>query len=179
MKTIYSCFCLLILSIILSYCLGCFYNYFYPMKYKNEIVNYSSMYNLDSALIASVINVESGYNENSISSKGAIGLMQLMPKTAEWIANKNQIIYDKDKLIDSSYNLNLGCLYLKYLIELFNNEKNAICAYNAGLGNVTNWLKNKEYSDDGFVLKTIPFKETNDYLNRVYKNYHYYKNRYK
>lgn len=179
MKTFFACLSLTICAVILSYSIGCFFAYFYPIKYQDEIKFYSKKYNLNSALIASVINVESGYDEEIISNKGAIGLMQLMPSTAEWVANRNGIYYNEDKLFEVSYNLNLGCYYLSYLIDYFNSEENGVCAYNAGLGNVQNWLKNKEYSQDGKKLKIIPFNETKDYLNKVYKNYHYYKNRYK
>lgn len=170
---------LLICSILLTFFVGSFYNYFYPMKYSDEIVSISKQCNVDSALIASVANVESNYNENALSSKGAVGIMQIMPTTAEWIAKKYNIEYNENYLNEPVYNIELGSYYLAYLIDYFGVTEVGLCAYNAGQGNVSNWLKNSEYSTDGKNLKKIPFKETKEYLNRVNKNYHYYKNRYK
>ena len=105
--------------------------------------------------------------------------MQIMPSTAKWIAQKIGEDYSEEKLLNGEYNLKIGSWYLSYLIDYFNDEKLGICAYNAGQGNVSMWLKNEEYSQDGKTLKKIPFEETKNYLNKVYKNYKYYKNRYK
>lgn len=164
---------------MLTFCLHCFYSYFYPMKYKEEIEMLGQEYDVKSALIASVVNSESGFNESAQSSKGACGIMQIMPTTAEWVALKIGKEYSQEKLFDVKYNLEIGTYYLSYLIKYFNDEKLAICAYNAGQGNVSNWLKNEEYSSDGKSLFKIPFKETEDYLNKVYKNYNYYLRKYK
>ena len=149
------------------------------MKYKEEIESVANSYNIKSALVASVVNSESGFNENAISNKGACGIMQIMPTTAQWVANKIGEEYSEEKLFDVAYNLKIGSYYLSYLINYFQDEKLAICAYNAGQGNVSNWLTNEEYSTDGKSLKKIPFKETEEYLNKVYKNYNYYSRKYK
>ncbi len=179
MRTSYAILILLSIAIILTYTLGSFYAYFYPMTYSDEIIKYSELNNVDSALVASVINTESGFNRNSKSSKGALGLMQLMPSTAQWIASKLNLEYKEKDLFNVEYNINLGSYYLNYLINYFGDEKLGLCAYNAGQGNVSNWLKDETYSNDGKSLIKIPYKETENYLNKVYKNYHYYKNKYK
>lgn len=179
MRAFFSIFSLVVCAIILTYLVGCFYAYFYPMKYKEEIYEYSLEYQVDAALIASIANTESNFNERACSSKGAIGIMQLMPSTAKWIASKINEQYSEEKLYDGEYNIKLGSYYISYLISQFDDEKTAICAYNAGQGNVRQWLKNGEFSSDGKRLDKIPFKETKNYINRVYKNYNYYKNRYK
>ncbi len=179
MRTFLSIFSLSILAIIISYLLGCFYAYSYPMKYKSEIENYSSDYGVKSALIASVANVESNFNESALSNKGAIGIMQLLPSTAEWLAEKLNENYSEEMLYNGEYNLKLGSYYLAYLIKYFKDEELGICAYNAGQGKVKEWLADKQYSSDGKNLNLIPYKETADYLNKVSKNYKYYKNRYK
>ena len=177
-----SFFVLLILSIFvvaLSFCIGAFYGYFYPMKYQEEIVNFSSLYRVDAGYIASVANVESGFDERAKSNKGAIGIMQLMPSTAEWLASKLGEEFDENMLYDGKYNIKLGTFYLSYLFLQFDDVKTALCAYNAGQGNVKNWLNNKEYSADGKTLIKIPFEETKNYITKVLKNYIYYKNQYK
>ena len=179
MKTFFSILSLVLCVIILSFFIGAFNAYFYPMTYKEEIQLYSKNYEVSGALIASVANVESNFKEDAVSNKGAKGIMQLMPNTAKWIAGKIGENYSDELLTQGEYNIKLGSYYLSYLIKYFQDEKLGVCAYNAGQGNVSSWLKNQEYSKDGKTLIKIPFPETQNYLNKVYKNYNYYKNRYK
>lgn len=178
MKTFFSILCLSTFAVILSYLLGCFYAYAYPMNFKNEIQVCAADFSVSGALIASVANVESNFNENAISNKGAMGIMQLMPSTAEWIAGKLGVDYSENLLYDGKYNIRLGSYYLSYLINYFKDEKLGLCAYNAGLGVVKGWLQDDRYSKNG-ELETIPYKETLHYYNRILKNYKYYKNKYK
>lgn len=168
-----SCVVILVVSIMLVN------NHFYPMTYKDEIINLSNKYNIEASLISSIANVESGMKSDAKSNKGALGIMQLMPTTAEWLANKMGVEYSEEKLYEADYNLELGSYYISYLKGLFDNEENVICAYNAGQGNVKTWLTDSRYSQDGKTLKIIPFKETKEYLNKVLKNRHYYQKRYK
>ncbi|MBQ8792148.1 MAG: lytic transglycosylase domain-containing protein [Clostridia bacterium] len=149
------------------------------MKYKEEIEQLSEKYAVDGAIVASVANVESGFNEDAVSNKGAVGIMQLMPSTAQWLASKINIEYSQEKLLDGAYNIELGAYYLSFLIDYFQDERVGICAYNAGQGNVASWLNNKEYSSDGKTLSYIPFEETRNYLAKVLNQYNYYKNKYK
>jgi soluble lytic murein transglycosylase len=149
------------------------------VKYKEEIVSIAQESGIEGGLIASVVNVESRFNEKALSNKGAIGIMQVLPSTAEWVAQKYKIEYEKDKLFDGGYNIKIGSLYLAYLIDYFQDEKLGVCAYNAGQGNVSNWLKDPNLSKDGSHLDKVPFAETRDYVAKVYKNYNYYKNRYR
>ena len=179
MKTFFSVLSLSICVIILSFCIGAFNAYFYPLCYKEQIEICSKDYGVKGALVASIANVESNFKEKALSNKGAVGVMQLMPATAEWLAGKIGIDYDKEMLLNGEYNIKLGAYYLSYLIDYFQNEKLGVCAYNAGQGNVSAWLKNKEYSKDGKYLDKIPFEETKNYIIKVYKNYKYYKNQYK
>lgn len=168
-----------ICAIILSYCMGAYYNYCYPMKYKAEITSLSKQYNVSPAIVASVANVESGFNQAAVSNKGAIGIMQLMPSTAKWLAEKAGVEYSEEGLKNAEYNLTLGSFYLSFLIKMFGDEKVAICAYNAGQGNVSTWLSDERYSKDRKTLIEIPFEETKNYLFKVLNNYNYYKNKYK
>ena len=179
MRITFSLLSLLMFALVLTYTVGCVFEYLYPMSYSQEIIYYANNYNMDSGLIASVINTESNFDKNAKSSKGAIGLMQIMPSTAEWVANKIGLEFDEKELYNVNYNIEIGTYYLSYLKSYFNDERLALCAYNAGIGNVKNWLNNKDYSLDGKTLKIIPYQETKNYLNKVYKNYHYYKNKYK
>ncbi len=148
----------------------------YPIKFKNEIKNSASKYSIPAYVVASVINVESSFNENAISNKGAVGLMQILPSTGEWLAKKLNIDnFNSQMLSDPSINIELGSYYLRYLLDKFSSLDTALCAYNAGEGTISNWLNDKNYSQDGKALSNIPFKETREYLDRVKNNYKFYK----
>ena len=117
-------------------------------------------------LLLSIIQTESSFNKNAISNKGACGLMQLMPSTASFIAEKVGYVAVID-LFDIECNIFLGCKYLCYLKEKFITLDLVLCAYNAGEGRVREWLLNPTYSNDGVALSYIPFKETRQYLQKV------------
>ncbi len=157
------------LAIVLIYLFLCLSYIFYPIKYKDTILLYSERYNIESNLVASLINAESGFDKDAISSKGAMGLMQLMPKTAEWLAEKLDIEYSEDKLFDPEYNIMLGTYYLSYLSQKFENVRTMLCAYNAGEGVVNSWLKNKDYSSDGETLDVVPYGDTLAYVEKIEK----------
>ena len=147
----------------------------YPLKYKSIIKNYSNMYGVSGEIVASLINAESSFDKNSVSDKGAVGLMQIVPKTAQWLAGKEGLEYSYDRLFDAEYNIRLGVSYLKYLINKFEVLDTAIVAYNAGEGNVSRWLEYEQYSEDGKVLKKIPFKESENYLKKIKNSLGIYK----
>ena len=154
-----------------------FYHVKYPIKYNDQILAYSVENDLDPSLVASLINVESSFNANAKSSSGAIGLMQIMPKTGEFVAEMLNEEYKEENLYNAKTNIKYGCRYLKYLKEKFNDEKTVLYAYNAGEGSVKLWLNNKEYSKDGINLNTVPYKTTSDYVTKILNGQKYYKNR--
>ena len=157
------------IAIVGIYLFLCLSYIFYPIKYKDTILLYSEEYNIESNLIASLINAESSFNADAISNKGAIGLMQLMPQTAKWLAEQLDIEYTDEKLFDPEYNIRLGVYYLSYLSEKFRDTRTILCAYNAGEGVVRGWLKNSEYSSDGKTLDVIPYAETKAHVEKVEK----------
>ena len=152
-------------------------NFIFPLEHFDLIKKYSQKYNLDPALICSIIHTESKFKVNAVSYKGASGLMQIRKTTADWAAEEIKISdYQYEKIFEPEINIQIGCWYINNLIKQFNNIDCAICAYNAGSGNVAKWLKNNNYSLDGKTLYRIPFSETKNYLKRVKKNqtvYHF------
>ncbi len=152
----------------------------YPLKYKNEVVRFSKEYDLDPHLVMGVIWVESKFKPEATSNKGARGLMQIIPRTGQWIADQVGVSeYDDEMLYDPETNIMFGCWYLAYLLRVFDNDVQlALASYNGGMGNVMKWLKDDRYSDDGRHLKAIPFKETRDYLQRVLDVQNQYKKLY-
>ena len=155
----------------------------YPLKYDNFIELYSEEYNIDKYLVYALIKAESNFNCEAISSKNARGLMQLMPNTAKDILKVNNIeLTDEEleeKLLKPEFNINLGTRYLSILFEKYNNTELALTAYNAGSGNVDNWLKQGILNADGSNIENVPYKETNNYVRKILRDYEIYKNLYK
>lgn len=150
--------------------------YIYPLKNKQTVFEFADLYDLDRALVFSIIKVESSFNPKAESKAGAIGLMQITPATAQYIANMKSISeYD---LKDERTNISFGCFYMKYLTKRFENLDTAIVAYNAGEGNVSLWLNNPNYSDDKKTLKDIPFAESKEYIKKIKETFTKYKKLY-
>lgn len=138
----------------------------FPKKYRQEIEEYSNHYSLPKSYVASVINIESGYDKNAVSSSGAVGLMQLLPSTAFDCANRLNIDIDEEQLYNSEVSIKLGCFYLRYLLDLFDgNWVNTLSAYNWGYGNVRDWISYGNVDNNG-TITNIPVKETRDYLKK-------------
>ncbi len=139
----------------------------YPQKYSIYVDKYSALYNVDKFLIYSVIKAESNFNEKSVSKKGAIGLMQIMPETGDDLANKIGINnFSSKDLFLAEHNINIGCYYISFLLDRYNGDiKTALAAYNAGFGNVDNWLA---FSQKNIIeYENIPYGETKKYIEKV------------
>lgn len=154
-----------------------FYTFKYPLKYKSEIIKYSTTYNLDPTFVASVINAESSFNPKVVSKKGAIGLMQILPSTAEYVAKLLNEDYSLQKIYEPETNIRYGCYYLRYLENKFSTEKEVLCAYNAGETVVNSWLKNTSLSPDGKTIETIPYQVTKNYTQKIISGKKFYKGR--
>ncbi len=141
----------------------------YPFSYRQPILAWAEVYQLDPHLILSVIRTESHFRPEAVSSAGAIGLMQIMPTTGAWVAEKSGIEnFTVDDLYNPQTNIRLGSWYLHYLIGRFVDIETALAAYNAGPGAVDTWGKNK--------VQMYP--ETAEYIRRVRKNQSIYRNLY-
>jgi len=151
----------------------------YPLKYKNYILVYSAEYNIKPPIVASVINAESSFNAAACSKSGAMGLMQILPGTGEYIAARLSVEnFDDSMLLNAETNIEFGCFYLRYLMDKFTDVKTAFAAYNAGEGVVKQWLNNTDLSPDGVSLNNIPFEETKNFVDRVTRGIEVYKNRF-
>ncbi len=139
----------------------------YPLRFKDEIIKFSGESHLSPAFVASVINAESHFNKDARSNVGAIGLMQLLPKTAEFINEKDNLNLKISDLCNIDTNIALGCAYLHYLLEKFTDKFTVLCAYNAGEGNVNKWLTDEKYSQNHKTLTYTPFPATNYYATKV------------
>jgi len=128
----------------------------FPFRYKPIIGREAKLHNIDVNLVFGVIWTESKFDSNAVSSAGAMGLMQIMPTTGEWLAEKLGEEFYPERLFCTEFNIRLGVFYLRYLIDKFECEERALAAYNAGEGNVKKW-------GEGEIL----FRETRDYVRRV------------
>ena len=150
----------------------------YPKKYETEVTMYAEKYQVEENLIYALIKAESNFNEGATSHKGAIGLMQLMEETAKDVVRKNALELEeeniKNELLIPENNINVGTKYLSTLLEKYQNKGIALAAYNAGIGTVDNWLEKGVIKSDGSDIENIPFKETNQYVRKILRDYEIY-----
>ena len=142
----------------------------HPTDYEEIISRYSEEYNIPKDVIFAVIKVESDFDPEAVSSAGAMGLMQMMPSTFEWLTGEEHLgeRLPSSKLCDPEVSIRYGTYYLAYLYRSFDyNWHNTFAAYNGGEGNVRKWLGNPEYSDGQGNLTHIPFAETRSYVSKV------------
>jgi soluble lytic murein transglycosylase len=142
----------------------------FPFPYQEIILNWSSKRQLNPFLVTSLIRQESRFEKEIRSPVGATGLMQVMPSTGAWIAEK--INLQDYSLAKPEDNVNLGTWYLDYTHKEYNdNSMLAVASYNAGPGNVAKWVKKYGLGDSDDFVEKIPFSETRGYVESVFSNY--------
>lgn len=148
----------------------------YPVKFTDHIDRYATEYGVNPYFVASIIRVESNFKTGSVSKKGAVGLMQIMPDTAEWIMERQQFSHLSLQQLDNvPDNIHMGIWYLNSLMNQFSgNLTAAAAAYNAGPGNVSRWLSSGQWDGTLQDSDRIPFGETRHYVVKV----HYYYEKY-
>lgn len=155
-----------VISYVYSFGPSLLFKAWYPLEHEEKITEAASKYGVDPYLVAAIIRTESGWDSEAESERGALGLMQLMPETAQDIVVKGYIdgtVYSADNLRDPETNIEFGCAYLSFLLSYFNGATDkAIAAYNAGMGNVETWTQ-----EGDALRKVIAFPETQAYLVRV------------
>lgn len=144
-----------------------------PLRHDNVIRQQAERFDLDPALIAAVINAESGFADQT-SSAGARGLMQITPDTADTIETlSGGETFTYDDLADPELNIRYGTYYLNHLLDQYGgNEVAALAAYNSGPGNVDEWGGAELEADD------IEFPETRAYVDTVLEKRQQYRDNY-
>lgn len=166
---------LLLLAVLAAAAAGAYFSYSffikqaYPRKYADIIETQAEKYNIDPAFLYGVIRTESNFDPDAQSSAGAVGLMQIMPATFDWLQTHKgtQPKLDASALYDPQTNVEYGAYFLSILEQEYNDETVILSAYNAGMGNVDQWLSEKEHSADGVTLHDIPYGETEQYVKNV------------
>lgn len=148
----------------------------YPLRYEEIVYQNSELYNVNPYLVFSIMKAESSFFPYAKSRKNAKGLMQIAPITWEWACRELGI--PPENIYKPEYNIRAGVWYLSVLLREFDSENLAIIAYNAGSGNVTNWIKEGRIKGEDFTKWDIPFNETRNYIYRVNKFKESYKSLY-
>ena len=123
----------------------------FPLPYESSLRSAAARNQVDPMLVAGLIRQESAFESKAMSRAGAIGLMQVMPKTALKLARQMKVRYVRARLTDPGYNLQLGSRYLAGLIQSFGTPEAALAAYNAGEDRVAAMDGGPELSRGGGV----------------------------
>jgi soluble lytic murein transglycosylase len=133
----------------------------YPLEYEETIRTVSAEHDLEPTFVAAVVYTESRFRPDVESHRGAYGLMQLLPRTADFIRDRSGIDGDYR---DPRVNLRMGVWYLSYLEDRYmGDERLVLAAYNSGEGRVDAWISNRGFD----VGEDIPFRETREYVQSV------------
>ncbi len=142
---------------------------FYPIKYLESISQ--KVTRVNPFLITALIRQESAFQEQVKSRVGAVGLMQLMPRTAKLMDRS----VNRRKLLNPEVNLRVGIRYFEMLVDRFKGDVElALAAYNAGPEAVDRWKKRYQVTNRLMFLDLIPFSETRNYVTLIGRNYYWY-----
>jgi soluble lytic murein transglycosylase len=150
----------------------------YPLPFSATIREWSAHAALDPMLTAGLIRQESAFEPEARSSANAMGLMQLLPKTARLVAASAKVRYSRVQLFDPDYNVHLGTIYFAELRKDFGTVESALAAYNAGEDRVTSWTAGQAYRETAEFVDSIPFTETREYVEIVTRNADIYRQLY-
>jgi soluble lytic murein transglycosylase len=144
----------------------------YPRPFATAVAELEARYALPSGLLHAVMRQESAFRPDARSTAGAVGLMQLMPRTAERAADELGLKYQPERLEQAPYNLQLGAFYLGKLLNTFQRRVVlALAGYNAGPHAVSRWLEAGRTLDADLWVARIPYRETREYVQRVMANW--------
>jgi peptidoglycan lytic transglycosylase len=147
----------------------------FPLPFESSIRQWSAHAGVDPMLTAGLIRQESAFEPEARSGANAMGLMQLLPKTARLVAQHAKVRYARAELFDPDYNIHLGTIYFSGLKKSFGNVESALAAYNAGEDRVAQWNAGQSYREIAEFVDSIPFTETRDYVEIVTRNAEIYR----
>ncbi len=147
----------------------------YPMPWREQFSAAARDNAVEEALLLGIARQESRFVPEIVSSAGAVGLMQLMPATARWVAKQSgRSDYKPSRINELDVNTQFGAFYFKYWLDrLDGSPALAAAAYNAGPGRAQAW-RPAEPLEGAIWVETIPFNETRDYVKKVLANSVYY-----
>jgi len=156
-----------------------YWDFLYPLGYWELVKEQSTRHALDPYLVVALIREESSFGERAVSRAGAVGLMQLLPKTADQIVNASGATGESVNLESPAANIKLGTRYLAKMLEEFRgNWILSLASYNAGPHHVRRWVETRGHRSDDEFIEEIPFSETQQYVKRVLGSYYRYRAQY-
>ena len=149
----------------------------YPIPHRDALAASAKQWDLDEALVYSIIRQESRFMPEARSRVGATGLMQLMPATARWVARQIPVKpFAPSMLTQPEVNILMGTYYFRRVLDELGHPVLAIAAYNAGPGRARRW-RDERALEGAIYAETIPFPETRDYVKKVVANAWFYHHR--
>jgi len=157
-----------------------FWQYLFPLPYRNDLLRIARQRNLDPYMVAALIRQESEFNPQALSSAHAYGLTQVQPATARALARRAGVGRAGNRaLFQPVANLKLGTYYLRGLLDRFGGKwEPTLAAYNAGKSHVDEWIAWNAYREPAEFVESIPFTETREYVEAVMRNAAIYRNLY-
>ena len=153
------------------------YNLRYPLPHREALETAARQNALDEAILYSLIRQESRFVPEAKSRAGAVGLMQIMPATARWVARQMPVHpFRTDMLVIPEVNIRMGTYYFRRVLTALGHPILATAAYNAGPGRARRW-RDERPLEGAIYAETIPFNETRDYVKKVFANAWFYRNR--
>lgn len=139
----------------------------YPLDYEPSIQAAAKRYTVDPYLIAAMIRIESSFDPEVKSPKGAVGLMQVLPSTARYVEKRRGNSRLTTTLARPAYNIDVGTAYFRYLVDRYGTTEYALAAYNGGETNVDKWIAGREADKPRDVVRDFPFSETRAFVKKV------------
>jgi len=153
------------------------FNQRYPVPHRDALDAAAREWALDEAMVYSLIRQESRFVPEARSRAGAMGLMQIMPSTAKWVARQIQLQpFRMDMLAVPEVNIRMGTYYYRRVLTALGHPILATAAYNAGPGRARRW-RDERPLEGAIYAETIPFNETRDYVKKVFANAWFYRHR--
>jgi len=152
----------------------------HPLDHVAAVRAGAERYDLDPALVAAVIFAESKFDEHARSPQGAVGLMQVLPETADQIADESGgVTFTAADLEDPGINVRYGCYYLRQALDAYDGDvPAAVASYNAGMGAVDRWVAGARAKGRALRLGDIPYPETRAYVEKVLEARRVYRQEY-
>ena len=151
------------------------FNNLYPLHYKDIVLKYSKEYGVDPAIVFAIMREESHYDKNIRSPVNAVGLMQIMPSTADWLSPHVGIKRSEIDLTNPDQNIKFGVYYIKFIMNRVYDTELIMAGYNAGHGRAIRWENEYKRLSKYEKYEYIPFEETRHYIRKVSQSYMAYK----
>ena len=156
---------LILLGFFANILIACIEKLVYPEDYYELVMEYSEKHSVPPALVFAIIKVESNFDKDAESRVGAMGLMQMMPSTYDFLASRLNEPSINSLLYVPEVSIKYGTYYLQYLYNRFGDWEKVLVAYNWGEGNFKKYMDEHGYDDGDY--HDIPVTETRNYVKKV------------